>query len=60
MSHFDKVVDRRGTNCFKWDTVEDGVYSFTIADSDYEVPKEVKAALLKRVEHGILVIRLFR
>lgn len=53
MSHFDKVVDRRGTNCFKWDTVEDGVYSFTIADSDYEVPKEVKAALLKRVEHGI-------
>jgi len=53
MSHFDKVVDRRGTSCFKWDTVEEGVYSFTIADSDYEVPKEVKEALLKRVEHGI-------
>ena len=53
MSHFDKIVDRKGTSCFKWDTVEEGVYSFTIADSDYEVPKEVKEALLKRVEHGI-------
>ncbi len=59
MHNFDKKIDRRGTNSFKWDGL-DQIYSdvedlihMGCADSDFEVAKEIKEELFKTVEHGI-------
>jgi len=56
--NFDNIIDRRHTDCLKFDfAVKRGkpadVNPFWIADMDFEVPVEVKEALLKRVAHGI-------
>lgn len=55
---FDKVIDRRGTDCLKYDfAVERGkpadVLPFWVADMDFAVADEVKEALVQRVQHGI-------
>ncbi len=55
---FDKVTDRKGTSCLKYDfAVERGkpkdVLSYWIADMDLPAPQEVINALQKIVAHGI-------
>lgn len=55
---FDKVIDRKNTNCLKYDSaVKRGkpadILPLWVADMDFEVPKEVKEAVIKRAEHGI-------
>lgn len=49
---FDKIVDRRGTNSLKWD-VSEGELPMWVADMDFQVATEIKAAILKRAEHGV-------
>lgn len=49
---FDKVTDRRNTNSLKWDVGED-VLPMWVADMDFEAAPEIRAALKKRVGHGI-------
>lgn len=49
---FDKIVDRRGTNSLKWD-VSEGELPMWVADMDFQVAPEIKAAILKRAEHGV-------
>lgn len=56
--NFDKIKDRRGTYCTQWDFVKDrfgkdGLLPFTISDMDFESPKEIIEALIKRINHGI-------
>lgn len=56
--NFDVVVDRRGTNCLKYDfAVERGytpdVLPLWVADMDFPAPQPVLEALKKAVEHGI-------
>lgn len=56
--NFDKVVERRGTNCIKYDfAVERGlpadVLPLWVADMDFSVEKHIEEALLKAVKHGI-------
>ncbi len=55
---FDKVVDRRGTNCLKYDfAIQRGkpadVLPLWVADMDFPVAREITKALEKMVQHGI-------
>lgn len=62
---FDKVIDRRGTSCSKWDAdpnktipgveypVDRDVLPVWVADMDFEVAPEITEALAERVRHGI-------
>ncbi|MCL2049848.1 MAG: pyridoxal phosphate-dependent aminotransferase [Defluviitaleaceae bacterium] len=55
---FDTVIERRGTNCIKYDfAVERGkpadVLPLWVADMDFPAPPEVLADIQKAVAHGI-------
>ena len=55
---FDKVLDRRGTNCIKYDfTAENGmpedIIPLWVADMDWQAPDEVRERLIEMAEHGI-------
>ena len=52
-SPFDKLVDRRGTNSYKWDSCPEGVIPMWVADMDFQTAPFIIEALHKRVEHGI-------
>ncbi len=52
MSEFDKVVDRRGTGSYKWDSRQ-GVIPLWVADMDFPTAPCVVEALERRVRHGI-------
>ena len=54
MKHnFDELIDRKGTDCKKWDTYADDVIPMWIADTDFKCPKPVIDAMVKRAQHGI-------
>jgi len=55
MKHnFDKLIDRRGTACVKWDLAPDeDVIPMWVADMDFEVAPAIVEGLRKRIEHGI-------
>ena len=50
---FDKIIDRRNTNCVKWDECADGVIPMWVADMDFQVAPVITDALRQRVEHGV-------
>lgn len=50
---FDEIIDRRGTNSYKWDNARDGVIPLWVADMDFRTAPPVIEALQKRVSHGI-------
>ena len=51
---FDRGVDRRGSDSYKWDaSVPADVLPLWVADMDFAVAPPIKEALLKRVEHGV-------
>lgn len=52
MSRFDEIVDRRGTQSYKWDIAE-GELPMWVADMDFRTAPEIIEALQKRVNHGI-------
>lgn len=52
--NFDEIIERRGTNSYKWDLVkEDGVIPMWVADMDFQTAPCIIEALQKRVAHGI-------
>ncbi len=51
--NFDEIVDRRNTNCIKWDTQKDGILPMWIADMDFKSPDEVVDALVERAREGV-------
>ena len=56
--NFDKIINRRGTNCLKYDfAVERGkpaeVLPLWVADMDFQVSEEITKSLHAAVEHGI-------
>ena len=58
MYNFDQIIDRKGTNCEKYDfAVEngkpEGLLPLWVADMDFCVPEEVKESLHRAVDHGI-------
>ena len=50
--NFDNPPSRRGTSCFKWDCKPNELPMW-IADMDFEAAPEIRAALQKRLDHGI-------
>ncbi|OQX70784.1 MAG: cystathionine beta-lyase [Candidatus Cloacimonas sp. 4484_275] len=55
---FDKIIDRKNTDCFKWDYNKEifgteNVIPLWVADMDFEVAPVIKEAIKKRAEHGI-------
>lgn len=54
MIDFDKKVDRKDTNSYKWDKYPDFVLPLWVADMDFEVAEPIKLALHKIVEHGVI------
>lgn len=58
MYDFDKIVDRRGTSCLKYDfQVErrgrDDLLPLWVADMDFALPENILDDIQKRVSHGI-------
>jgi cystathionine beta-lyase len=57
---FNEIIDRRGTHCEKWDSMEerygvspgDGI-AMWVADMEFRPPPEVNEALRRSAEHGI-------
>ena len=55
---FDEIVDRRGTDCLKYDfgmkrKGRDDLLPMWVADMDFRLPEEILQELHKRVDHGI-------
>lgn len=52
MSDFDKIVNRRHTNSYKWN-VEENELPMWVADMDFQAAPSIIEALNQRVSHGI-------
>lgn len=52
---FDKIISRRGTNSYKWDSMPEGkdVLPLWVADMDFCTAPAITEALARRVNHGI-------
>jgi cystathionine beta-lyase len=58
---FDKIIDRRGTGCVKWDETPEGlaaektadVIPLWVADMDFPAAPAISEAIRKRAEHGV-------
>ena len=56
--NFDEIIDRRGTNCNKYDRLEESygnadLIPMPIADMDFRTPDFIVNAIRKRCEHEI-------
>lgn len=56
--NFDKVIERKNTDCLKYDFAQKygmpkDVLPFWVADMDFEVSSYIEDALIERVRHGI-------
>ncbi|MGX7420313.1 MalY/PatB family protein [Carnobacterium gallinarum] len=54
-ANFDKIINRKGTNSVKWDTLKNNVSSkdilpMWIADMDFETPKPILSAIKKNLD----------
>ncbi|QRN84153.1 pyridoxal phosphate-dependent aminotransferase [Chloroflexota bacterium] len=50
---FDRVIDRRNTECIKWNWFDEDVLPMWVADMDFRSPEPVIEALRTRIEHGV-------
>lgn len=51
---FDRIIDRRDTNSYKWDSLDmEQVIPLWVADMDFKTAPCIIESLKKRVEHGI-------
>ena len=55
---FDEIIERRGTNCVKWDESEEGVIPLWVADMDFAVAPAIQEAVRQRAEHPIYAYTL--
>ena len=56
--NFDRIIERRNTDCVKWDLVEStfgstDVIPLSVADMDFTVARSITEALKERTEHEI-------
>lgn len=57
--NFDKIIERRGTNCIKYDRLEQfcgnaEALPMWVADTDFRVPDFIMDAIRERAEHEVL------
>ena len=50
---FDRIIDRRVTECIKWQYYGEDALPMWVADMDFGAPEPVIAALQARVAHGV-------
>ena len=51
--NFDTPVNRKGTNCVKWDEFSDpDIIPMWVADMDFEIAPCIQQALQERIQHG--------
>lgn len=50
--NFDSIIERRNTGSLKWDVAE-GELPMWVADMDFAVAPEIRAALQERLDHGV-------
>lgn len=55
---FDRVIDRRGSGCFKYDALQmlygrDDLLSLWVADMDFAIAPAIREALQKRLDHAV-------
>lgn len=50
---FNRIIDRRNSECIKWNRYEEDVLPMWVADTDFQCPEAVIRALHERVDHGI-------
>ncbi|MBO8160454.1 MAG: pyridoxal phosphate-dependent aminotransferase [Thermosipho sp. (in: Bacteria)] len=57
MYNFDQIINRKGTNSYKWDfgynKNQKNMLPLWVADMDFEAPKEVIEAIKARAQHGV-------
>lgn len=58
MFDFDEIVERRGTNCIKYDFAKENgkpedILPLWVADMDFKAPPQVLDRIKKRTDHGI-------
>ncbi|MGN1181829.1 MAG: hypothetical protein ACI4SR_02395 [Faecalibacillus sp.] len=58
MFNFDEVIDRKGTNCAKWDTIQqnhkpEDILPMWVADMDFKSPIAIQEALKERISQGV-------
>lgn len=52
--NFGEIVNRRGTNCVKWDVEnEDGIIPMWVADMDFPAAPAIRKAVEARAKHGV-------
>ncbi len=52
--NFDEIINRRGTNCAKYDIFDDpDLVSMWVADMDFKSPPEIAQAIQERAAHGV-------
>ena len=57
--NFDEIIERRGTDCFKWDALpamygRDDLTPMWVADMDFRSPDFVMEAIRRRCDHEVL------
>ncbi len=50
---FDKIIDRRNTESFKWNYYDEDVLPMWVADMDFRSAEPIIEALQQRVSHGV-------
>ncbi len=58
MEYFDRIIDRKGTSCIKYDDLferfgSEDLLPMWVADMDFSVPKCISEAIKERAEHDI-------
>ena len=51
--NFDKIINRKNTNCYKWDTTKEDVLPMWVADMDFEVAPKIIDSIIKKAQHGV-------
>ncbi len=51
--NFDEIIDRRDTDCVKWDETAPGVIPMWVADMDFRTAPAVVEAVELRARHGV-------
>lgn len=50
---FDEIIERRGTDSFKWELFADDVIPMWVADMDFQSAEPIIKALRERIDHGV-------